>query len=319
MRKYTKVLVAVGASACIPLVGGISHGHADNADKNVHIAVIVKTLDSTFWHDLADGGKKAAEEDGNIEVTVTAPSSEAAVEEQVNKVEDMIARHVDAIVIAAVAPVQLRPALERAVEAGIKVVLVDTRVPGFEGAAAYVGTNNENGGKSAGTYIADLLGGEGKVGLVNGTPGVPAVDDRIKGVREALSGTNIEVVAELAAPDCTTDKGVSAGENLLTSNPDVDAIFVACGPAAVGVGQAIKNGGADFADVILVGFDAAPGELESIKAGLQSATIAQHQAEMGAEAVRLAAMAARGEALPTTDLDTGVVVVTKDNVASFAP
>jgi simple sugar transport system substrate-binding protein len=316
MTIHKRLLLAAGFGAGLAL-GVVSDAQA--APKDLNIAVIVKTLDSTFWQDLAEGAKEMAAKDGHVTVTVAAPSSEAAVEEQVSKVDNMIARHVDAIVIAAVAPVQLAPALQRAVDAGIKVVLVDTHVPDFSGQSAYVGTNNENGGKAAGEFIAKHLGGKGKVGLVNGTPGVPAVDDRIKGVRAALASTDIDVVSELAAIDCTTDKGVAAGENLLTAHPDVNAIFVACGPAAVGVNQAAKAAGVDFSKLIIVGFDAAPGELEAIKAGEETATIAQHQSAMGGEALRLAAMAARGETLPTADLDTGVVIVTKENVSQFLP
>jgi len=114
---------------------------------------------------------------------------------------------------------------------------------------------------------------------------------------------------------------VTAGENLLTAHPDVNAIFVACGPAAAGVDQAAKKAGVDFSKLVIVGFDANPGELDSIKAGEESGTIAQHQAAMGGEGVRLAALAARGETVPTEDkdLDTGFTVVTKDNVSQFAP
>jgi len=287
--------------------------------QDLEIGVIVKTLSNTFWFDLAEGAKQAGVDDGHINVTVVSPSSEAAIEEQVAKVNNMVAAGVDAIVIAPLAPVQLEPALQAAVDAGITVVLVDTDIPGWDGKTAYVGTNNVNAAKSAGEWLAEQLGGAGKVGLINGTPGVTAVDDRIAGMRAGLADTDIEIVSELAAIDCLVENGVKAVENLTTAHPDVNAIFVACGPAAVGAGQAMRNLGMDFGEVLLVGYDAAPGEIDSIKAGEQAATVAQRQARMGGLSVEIAAMAARGETIAESSIDTGALVVTSANVQEYAP
>jgi simple sugar transport system substrate-binding protein len=292
--------------------------NSGQAEDTIQVGFLVKSLAVDFWQQVVAGAEAAADEIGNVEILPYAPDSESNVDQQVSQVENMIAQDVDAIVIAPVAPDQLLPSLERAVEAGIPVVVLDTRVEGFEDKqSAYVGTDNYNGGVTAGEFIVEQLGGSGTIGLVNGTPGVPAVEDRIAGVTAATEGTGVEVVGQTAAVDCTTDNGVRAAEDLLSAHPDLDAMFVACGPAAVGAQQAVKSAGIAWSDFVLVGFDAAPEELTSVKAGEQRATIAQDQAAMGGDSLTAAVQAAKGEAIPNPIVDPGVQVVTIDNVDQF--
>jgi ABC-type sugar transport system substrate-binding protein len=72
----------------------------------------------------------------------------------------------------------------------------------------------------------------------------------------------------------------SAAEDILTANPDLKAIYSACGPPAAGAAQAITNAGIANDAFILVGFDACCGELEAIKSGVEDATVAQFPAKM---------------------------------------
>lgn len=287
-------------------------------DEKVVVAFLVKSLAVDFWKTVAANAEATAAELGNVELIVHAPDSEANVDQQVNQVESMVAQGVDAIVIAPVAPVQLEPPLSRAVDAGIPVVVLDSRVENFEDKqSAYVGTDNFNGGKAAGEFIAEELGGQGKVALVNGTPGVSAVEDRIAGVTDALAGTGVEIVGQTAAVDCTTDNGVRAAEDLLSAHPDLDGMFVACGTAAVGANRAVEASPIKWEDFVLVGFDAAPEELASVAAGQQRATIAQDQMAMASESLRAAVKAALGEAIENTNVDPGVKVVTAENVSEL--
>lgn len=291
---------------------------AGEGDGSLKVGMLVKGLATDFWQQVVAGADAAADEIGDVEVLEYAPDSESNVDQQINQVETLIAQNVDAIVIAPVAPDQLKPALERAVAAGIPVVVLDTRVEGFEDQqSAYVGADNRSAGAQAGKLIIDQLGGEGTVGLVNGTPGVPAVEDRLAGVRDVVKGTSVEVVGETAAVDCTTDNGVKAAEDLLSANPGLDAMFVACGPAAVGAQQAIKSAGIDWANFVLVGFDAAPDELTSIAAGEERGTVAQDTHAMGGESLKAAVKAARGETINNPNVDPGVLVITKENVDQF--
>lgn len=322
-------LVALGGTAILALAACASGGAGETSpdpvvpteaanQDTIEIGMVVKSLAVDFWQQVVAGGEAIAEEYDNVEITAYAPDSESNVEQQINQVESLIAQGVAAIVVAPVAPVQMLPVLERAHEAGIHVVILDTRVEGFEDMqVAYVGTDNRNGGFEAGSFIVEQLGGSGNIGLINGTPGVPAVEDRLAGVRDALEGTDVEISGETAALDCTTDNGVRAAEDLLSANPDLQAMFVACGPAAVGAQNAVRSANLNWNEFVLVGFDAAPGELSSIAALEQRATIAQDQAAMGGDSVRAAIMAVLGEPIEERVIDPGVQVVTSDNVNEF--
>jgi simple sugar transport system substrate-binding protein len=146
-------------------------------------------------------------------------------------------------------------------------------------------------------------------------PGVPALDDRVKGMEEGLGSSGIKVVGK-APTDCDQDKGVSAAADLLTAHPDVDAIYGACGPPVLGAIQSIDRAGRGPDDMLLVGFDALPDEVKQIKAGTEDASVAQFPAKMGEMGMDTLLKAVNGEDVPPT-VDTGTEIVTKDNAGDF--
>jgi len=318
----------MGAAAlCLAFAGCGSDDEESNAagagggggggQEEVTIGFVPKSLEGTFWQANRDGAEKAAASGQGIKVEVDAGASEAAVEEQIAKVENMIVRGVDGLAVAPTAPDQLLPVLQRAAQEGIPVTVVDTDMPKFSQKTAFVGTNNIKGGELAADYIKKELGGKGTVGLITGSPGVTSVEDRIKGVRQGLEGSGLKIVTELRARDCTRDNGVSAMEDLLTAHPEVSAVFAACGEPLVGGLQAVKAAGIKPADILLVGFDASPDEVAAIQAGDQDASVAQFPQNMGEQSVLAAAKVARGGTVEKV-IDTGTEVVTKENAAKFA-
>ena len=154
-----------------------------------------------------------------------------------------------------------------------------------------------------------------KIGILEGVPGVPALDDCVNGMLSALDGVKVNVVGKTGT-NCTQELGVSAAEDLLTANPDLKAIYAACGPPAVGAAQAILNAKIANDAMILVGFDACCGELDNIKSGVEDATVAQFPAKMGELGIETLANAVRGKAVES-NVDTGTGLVTKDNLAKF--
>jgi ABC-type sugar transport system substrate-binding protein len=116
--------------------------------------------------------------------------------------------------------------------------------------------------------------------------------------------------------DCDQTKGLNAAQDILTAHADVAAIYGACGPPILGALQAIKGKGKKPGDIVVVGFDAAPGEIDAIIAGDETASVAQFPAKMGTMGIDTAFKAANGEAVPP-NVDTGTEVVTKDNASQF--
>src|SRR5205085_7088030 len=136
------------------------------------------------------------------------------------------------------------------------------------------------GGTLAGKFLAGKLKAGDTLGILEGVPGVPALDDRVNGMLKGLGAlkSQIKIVSKLET-DCDQTKGAAAAQTMLTANPHLTAIYSACGPPALGAIQSIKNAGAK--GIILVGFDGLPDEVTAIKAGTETASVAQHPAKIG--------------------------------------
>ena len=126
------------------------------------------------------------------------------------------------------------------------------------------------------------------------------------------SSDGFEIVATLPT-DCDQTKGLNAAQDILTANPDVKAIYGACGPPILGAIQAISDAGKT---VKTVGFDAGPDEIAAIVAGDELASVAQFPAKMGEFGAQAALDAITGKTVEP-NIDTGTEIVTKDNAAEF--
>jgi simple sugar transport system substrate-binding protein len=318
-RRVVCALICAGAmlmTACGGDDGGGGGNDDGGGDKKVKVGFVPKSFENTFWLATKTGAEKAAAGDPDIELTVDAAASEAAVEDQIAIVDNMLSKGIDALAIAPSAPDQLQPVLERAIADGVPVVVVDSDITGLADKTAFVGTDNQKAGHVGGTYVKEQLPEGGKVGVVDGTAGIQSLMDRISGFKEAIDGSGVEIVQTVRAEGCTRDHGVSAVEDLLTAHDDLDGIFSACGEPAVGGLQAVKGAGLQPDDLVYVGFDAVKDELTAIQAGDEDGSVAQFPERMGEESVKAAAAAARGESVEKV-IDTGSEVVTKDNVAEF--
>ena len=298
------------------LLGGVALAFAlaspSFAADKIKVGLITK-FPVPFFSTIEDAAKTYAAAN-DVELVIGQGQSATDIEGQISIIESMITQGVQGIAITPVDPT-VAPALDKAVAAGIKVVLIDNSIPDWKGLTALVSTNNLNGGRIAGEYLKTVLKEGDKIGILEGVPGVPALDDRVNGMMEGLGGLKVEVVGK-GATNCTQELGTSVAEDLLTANPDLKAIYAACGPPAAGAAQAITNAGVDNDKFILVGFDACCGELEAIKSGVEDATVAQFPAKMGELGIDTVVKAIRGEKVEA-NVDTGAGLVTAANVKDF--
>ena len=121
---------------------------------------------------------------------------------------------------------------------------MDNDIPSWKKKTSVVATNNYKGGVLAGKFLATKLKAGDTLGILEGVPGVPALDDRVKGMLAGLGPlrSKIKVVAKLPT-DCDQTKGAAAAQTILTANEGLTAIYAACGPPALGAIQSIKNAG----------------------------------------------------------------------------
>jgi ABC-type sugar transport system substrate-binding protein len=231
-------------------------------------------------------------------------------------IEDLVAQGVSGIAITPTSDA-LIPALDAAVAEGVKVVLMDNDLPSWEGKTAVVATDNLAGGVLAGEWLSGVLEPGDTLAILEGVPGVQALDARVDGMLTGLGdlAAEVEVVKRLPT-GCAQDQGQSATEDILTSDPDVTAIYAACGPPAIGAITAIANAGRSPEDIILVGFDALPDEVAAILEGTEDASVAQFPAKIGELGIDTLLKAVSGEDVDAF-VDTGTAMVTAENAAEF--
>jgi len=302
-------LVAAGALAWL-----ISCGRGDGG-KTIEIALVTKALDSEWWQRVKAGAEEAARSDAAVHLVVLAPEREVNVDQQVSILEDQITRGVAALAVAPAGASEVLPVLDRAKNAGIPVVIVDTDV-NWPAKLSYIGADNRRAGRLAGEYIVKLLGGKGKVAVIRGILGIATHEDRLAGFQEALAGSpRMECVAVQPANSERT-LGMSVMENLLTSHPDLQAVFATNDQMALGAVEAVAARNLT-GRVAIVGVDATSEAVRAIQAGRLAADVAMHPEALGREAVLAAIQAARKRPVAPR-IDTGETLVTGENAAQFA-
>ena len=266
-----------------------------------------------FFATMENAAKDYAAAHPGIEMIFGQGASATDIEGQIAQIESMVTQGVQGIAITPVDPT-VATALDKAVAAGVKVVLMDNDIPGWAGRTALATTNNYNAGKIAGEYLKSVLKPGDTMGILEGVPGVPALDDRVNGMKEGLGGLDIKIVGN-GATDCTEEKGINVAQDILTANPDLKSIYAACGPPAAGAAQAIKNANLS-GKVVLVGFDFCCGEAEALEADIENATVAQFPTKMASLGVEALVKSIRGEKVESL-IDSGAALVTKANMAEF--
>lgn len=278
------------------------------------ITLVTKALDSEFWAQVKLGAEETARLHPDIQLSVLAPEREIYVDQQVNILEDQILKRVSGLAVVPGGAQEIVPVLEKAHAARIPVVIVDTDVS-WSPKVSYVGTDNRFGGKLAGEFIVNALHAKGKVVLVTGIPGVRSIEDRQQGCLEALkTAPGIEIVAQQPA-NSERSLALTVMENVLTAQPEVDAVFASSDQMALGVIEAIDARG-KTGKILVVGFDAGKEALQAIQQGRIRAAVAQRPFLMGKLGVEAAYKAARGEQVEKR-IDTGTELVTAENVEKY--
>jgi ribose transport system substrate-binding protein len=238
-----------------------------------------------------------------VNLLVQAADREIDVERQMQIVENLIERKVSALCIAPSGSREIVPVIVKANKAGIPVLIVDTRADEKALAAAggkiatFIGSDNFDGGRIAGAFIVEKLGGRGNVAILEGIPGHETGDARLRGFREAVAkAPGIKVVASQPA-NWERDQGFNVFQNMLQANPGIDALFACNDLMALGAAEAIAAAG-KTGRIVVVGFDAQPEAREAIKKGAMAATVAQFASRMGSTAVENAVRLLKGETIP---------------------
>ena len=230
--------------------------------KQLTFGCTVQDIANPYFVVLVDGMKKKCEEIGAT-LTVVDGKSDAAI--QVSAVENFIAQKVDAIIVAPIDPIALEPLVKKAHDAKIPVINPTQLINGVDANINLVDKEyGMEGGKIAGQWILDNLGGKAEVAIL-GHPEMKALVDRAEGLKAGILSLAPEakIVAEQSAN--TPEKGMKAAETILQANPNVKVIACINDAGALGAMEAVKAAKKDSKDFCIVGLDATPEALAKIR------------------------------------------------------
>ena len=307
-----KILAAV---CCASMIGCLAAtpvlaDETVKADGDYKIALITMDSVDQHWVSLKEGAEEEAKADG-VTVDFMAPDVKDDAK-QIECINNAVAGGYDAILVAANSEDAVSGALQEAVDAGIKIVYVDS--PANVEAEATFSTDNKAAGKTAGEEMIKALEDkgikDGSIGIVNINTSTNSTIQREEGFREALEGTDYEL---LETQYCEGDaaKAQTIAENYITEG--VVGIFGANEGAATGTGNAIKASGSD--EIVGVGFDKSDTLKGLIEDGYLVCTMAQNPDQMGKLGVQACIKALNGEDLGGEVTDTGVSILTKEALA----
>jgi len=290
------------------------------AQEDITITLVPGLTTDAFYITMNKGAQAAADALG---ITVEFQGAEEFDPVLQTPVLDaVIARGPDAILIAPTDSTQMIEPLRRAHEAGIPIITVDTFIDDGmyqDGAGdgdfplAYVASDNVGGGRMAARFMAEAMGGEGKVYVSNVRPGISTTDQREEGFKAEMAENHpgIEVL-DTQYNENDASLAASQFQAVFARSPDIGGVFGANLFSALGAGNGVE--GADKADdVTVIAFDAPQSIVDNISSGLVDAAIAQHPAEIGYFGVMAAYAALTGQSVPTT-IGTGFTVINADNV-----
>ena len=263
---------------CVLLIGGAAASMVSAAAPEIGLAV--STLNNPFFVDLRDGALEAANEAG---LTITVADAQNDPNRQLSQIENFIQQGVSIILVNPCDSAAIVPAIKAANKANIPVVTVDRGADGGE-VVCHIASDNVEGGRMAGEYLAKLVDYKGKLVELEGIPGTSAARDRGAGFNEVIKKyPDIKIVARQEA-GFDRAKGMTVMENILQAQPEIDGIFCHNDEMALGALRAVEAAGR-LSAIKIVGFDATDDAVKSVKDGKLVATVAQKPRVMGSMAV----------------------------------
>ena len=311
-------------AGCTPEAGestgpsGTSGG--DTTPNRPTIALVMKDLGNEFFQTMADGATAhQAENADRYDLIVDGIQNEQDLNRQVAIMSQLVARGVDAIVIAPADSRGLVPAVKKAIDAGIPVVNIDNQLDTEKLAAEglevpFVGPDNRAGAREVGAYLAGRLGPNAKVAILEGIPTAFNAVERRAGFEEAMEEAGIAVV-DVQTAEWDTNKAGQIATAMLNAHDDLDAILASNDSMAIGALSAVRSKGRDAGDdrVLVVGFDNIAAAAKAVDEGRLLATADQHAGELAVFGIEAALDRLDGKEV--ADRQTPVDLIVKSGAA----
>lgn len=285
----------------------------------LRFALVVKTQQNPVFTCMQHGAEAAAKEAG-VELKTLSPADEKNFQEQADLVRVAARQRFDAILIAPADSKLLVAPLKEAKDAGIVVINIDNALDPAEMAAqglavdAFVGVDNVEGGRLAADFLAERIGKQGQVAMLEGFVGVANSEERKRGFQEGIAKYPKIELAAVTTGEWYPTKAMEATQGLLQRYPNLKGIFCANDLMAIGALNAAEQAGRQ-SGLTVVAYDNLRDVRPLLLEGKLAGTIEQWPDWMGGEAVRLAHRLKTRGSLERRDVRSSLAMISKESLA----
>jgi inositol transport system substrate-binding protein len=307
MLRTTRRLFAGVAVSAIVALGGLGSARA----QELTIMTSVPNLGFPFFVHMM---KELRQEGETLGVKTIEADGQNSTPKQTSDIETAVVQGVSGIVISPSDVNATAPAIQAAIDNGVPVVTIDRRVADVPAILAHVGADNVKGGEAQGEWVVANYPNGATIINLQGQPGASPAIDRNQGLHNVLDKMpdKYKFVAEQTA-NFARDQGLAVTESLLagmTTPPDI--IVAANDDMALGALEAIKNRNLD---IKVIGFDALPEALASVRDGGLSGTVEQFPGGQSRKAMQIMVDYLKTKQEPAEKLVLLTpVMITKDNI-----
>lgn len=307
------VMLLTGCNSKQPNTTPSGNSAQVETSKKPYVAIISMGFQHQFWQAVKRGAEEAAKK-YNVDITFEGPESETMVDKQVEMLQAAMTKNPSAICIAAIDSKAVMPVLEQAKAANIPIIGFDAGVEG-DIALTTCATDNVAASALAADKMAELINGEGQVGLIihsqTAIDGAARRDGFVNRIKEKYP--NIKIV-DIQYGDGDQLKSTEIAKSMIQAYPNLKGIYGSNEGSAIGaingVNEMDKKG-----KIITVGFDSGKLIKDAIRNGSMAGAITQDPISIGYKSVEAAVKAINGESLPKK-IDTGCYWYDKTNIDS---
>ena len=303
-------LLVIALTACrLQRTGNMNVQQITGGKKSV--ALVAKSAESAFWKTVRAGANAAGTE-YNLDLIFEAPLSEEDYAAQNRMIKSVVDGGVDAIVFSAVDFEANAEAVDEAAAEGVKIVAIDSEV-NSRAVECYIGTDNYEAGCLAGEAALACEDLEMNIGIVNFDKNSENGQTREAGFRDTVAEDDRAVIVDAINVNSTTEEAKQGTLEMLDRNPQINVIATFNEWTSLGVGYAIQERG--LGDKIhVVAFDCNVVSVGMLETGEVDALIVQNPYAMGYLGVENAYNLINGQSIEKKEVDTSLMIVTKENM-----
>lgn len=298
-----------------PLLAFFLIGFSHCAFADYRIAISIARVDDNFISYVRAGLETAAKQNN---VQVQFEDAQGDVVRQLNQVAGFISQKVDAIIVLPVDTAGTANITRAAVAANIPLVYVNRRPAGnaLSKNVVAVASNDIEAGQLQMRFLAEKLGGKGKIAIIMGDLANDAAQGRTDGVMQVLKDYPGIKVVEQQTAEWQRIKSIDLTSNWILAGTDFDAIVANNDEMAIGAAMALQQSGKARGSIPVIGIDGLPDGLAAIKRGDLAASVFQDPKAQAASAMQAAIKLIKGEPV-AADVWVPYQLITPDQVGQF--